>query len=220
VIIQENFQAVLTAFPNDTSRVQRVAGPGSPVTQINVGFVNASSVQTSGFDLDIRYDMETGVGQIQPFIEGTVVLDYDIEDPQAGEIDGVGRRNFSNFGNPTPEMRFNAGLGWASGGHSANLFARYISSYDDDQNCSDGSLPVGGTCASGFREIDSFVTIDAQYAFDTAQLFNMDNGPIFTLGVLNAAGEEPPQVFTNGGYDARVHDPRGRMLYARLKYTF
>lgn len=222
VIIQENFQAVLNEFATDPTRVQRVAGPGSPVTQINVGFVNASSVETNGIDFRARYDMETSFGQLAPFIEGTYILAYDIEDPQAGSIDGAGRRNFTNFGTSTPELRFNAGLGWMNGAHGANLFVRYTSAYDDDQNCQDGTLtPVTGCGANGgFFEIDSFVSVDAQYSLDTAVLMNQESGPILTLGVINAAGEEPPQVFTNGGFDSKVHDPRGRMIYARLKYAF
>lgn len=221
VIIQENFQAVLNAFPNDTSRVVRVAGPGSPVTQINVGFVNASSVETDGIDFRLKYEFENGAGVFQPFIEGTYILSYDIADPQAGAIDGAGLRNFNNFGNPTPEIRSNAGIAWLNGAHSANLFARYISGYDDDQNCSDNTASVGGVCASGgFFDVDSQLTFDAQYALDTAVAFDWETGPLLTIGVINMTGEEPPQLFTNGGYDARVHDPRGRLVYLRFKQAF
>ncbi|MEL7025170.1 MAG: TonB-dependent receptor [Pseudomonadota bacterium] len=261
VIIQENFQAVLNAFPNDTSRVQRVAGPGSPVTQINVSFANASAVQTDGIDFRLKYELETGAGVFQPFIEGTYILGYDVEDPQAGPLEGDGLRNFNNFGNPTPNLRMNAGVGWLNGAHSANLFLRYIGEYDDDQNCADGrgqrafnvsranpnQLAAAGEefwgrafCADpsvagapatlafedflafgdGYRSVDSQFTIDAQYSVDTAILFDAETAPILTIGVINATAEEPPQVFTNGGYDARVHDPRGRLVYLRLVQSF
>ncbi|MEL6214129.1 MAG: TonB-dependent receptor, partial [Pseudomonadota bacterium] len=222
VIIQENFQAVLNAFPNDTSRVQRVAGPGSPVTQINVGFVNASSVETDGVDFRLKYQFETAAGVFQPIVEGTYILGYDLEDPQAGNVDGAGLRNFQNFGNPTPELRANAGIAWVNGAHTANIFARYISGYDDDQNCSDGAPSTGGVCptGTGFFDIDSQLTFDLQYSFDTVVAFDWETGPLLTLGVINATAEEPPQVFTNGGYDARVHDPRGRLVYLRFKQGF
>ncbi len=222
VIIQENFQAVLNAFPNDTSRVQRVAGPGSPVTQINVGFVNASSVETDGVDFRLKYQFETAAGVFQPIVEGTYILGYDLEDPQAGNVDGAGLRNFQNFGNPTPELRANAGIAWVNGAHSANIFARYISGYDDDQNCSDGAPSTGGVCptGTGFFDIDSQLTFDLQYSFDTVVAFDWETGPLLTLGVINATAEKPPQVFTNGGYDARVHDPRGRLVYLRFKQGF
>ncbi len=223
VIIQENFQAVLNQFFNDPARVQRVAGPGSPVTQINVGFVNASSVETNGLDFRAKYQWDTSAGLIQPFIEGTYILTYDLEDPQAGSVDGVGNRNFSNFGTSTPELRFNAGIGWLNGAHSANLFARYISGYDDDQNCADDSLPAGGLCppgTGGFFEVDSHLTFDAQYSLDTAVLLDREVAPVLTFGVINATAEKPPQLFTNGGFDSKVHDPRGRMLYLRFKQSF
>ncbi|MEO1117890.1 MAG: TonB-dependent receptor [Pseudomonadota bacterium] len=224
VIIQENFQAVLESSPQDPSRVIRAGDPlNGPVLQINVGFVNASSVETNGFDFAGRYQWDTSAGIIQPFIEGTFVNKYDLEDPLAGSIDGAGRRNFSNFGTSTPELRFNAGLGWLQGAHSANIFARYISDYDDDQNCADGLAATGGDCdgaRGGFKEIDSWLSIDAQYSVDTAILFDREVAPVLTFGVINATGEDPPQVFTNGGFDSRVHDPRGRMFYVRLKQAF
>ena len=224
VIIQENFQAVLNASPQDPSRVIRAGDPLSgPVLQINVGFVNASSVETNGFDFAARYQWDTDAGIFQPFIEGTYVNKYDLEDPLAGSVDGAGRRNFSNFGTSTPELRFNAGFGWLNGAHSANVFARYISAYDDDQNCADDSNPVNGACsaaAGGFYEIDSWLSVDAQYSVDTALLFDTETGPVVTLGVINAGGEDPPQVFTNGGFDSKVHDPRGRMFYVRFKQAF
>ncbi|MEM7452684.1 MAG: TonB-dependent receptor, partial [Pseudomonadota bacterium] len=98
------------------------------------------------------------------------------------------------------------------GAHSANLFARYISAYDDDQNpdATTGALP----------EIDSWTSFDAQYAVDTAVLFDREVAPILTFGVINLTGEDPPQVFTNGGFDSKVHDPRGRLFYVRFKQAF
>ena len=210
VIIQENFQAVINANPSDPTRVVRSAG--GQILQVNVGFVNASEVTTSGVDFSAKYDWDTSAGLFRPFIEGTYVLEYDLEDPQAGSVDGAGRRNFTNFGTSTPELRFNAGVGWINGAHSANLFARYISAYDDDQNpdATTGALP----------EIDSWTSFDAQYSIDTAVLLDREVAPILTFGAINLTGEDPPQVFTNGGFDSKVHDPRGRMFYIRFKQAF
>jgi len=41
-----------------------------------------------------------------------------------------------------------------------------------------------------------------------------------TLGAINMFDEEPPQLFTNSGFDSKVHDPRGRQIYARLAIEF
>ena len=223
VIIQENFQAVINAFPQDPSRVVRAGDPlNGPILQVNLGFVNASSVETDGIDFKARYNWDTGAGVFQPFIEGTYILGYDIVDPQAGSIDGAGRRNFTNFGNSTPELRLNAGVGWLNGAHAANLFVRYIDGYDDDQNCSDDSLPSSGACPTGvgFFDVDSHVTFDAQYSLDFAELTGNDSLPAVTVGGINLTGEKPPQLFTNGGFDSKVHDPRGRLLYVRAVVRF
>lgn len=223
VIIQENFQAVLNAFPQDPSRVLRAGDPlTGPVLAINTAFVNASQVETDGVDFEARYTIDTGVGIFQPFIEGTFILSYDLEDPQAGNVDGAGRRNFTNFGTSTPELRFNAGLGWLRNAWSANFFVRFIDSYEDDQNCADGTPSTGGACPGGvgFFEVDDHITLDLQASLDFGMLLGVDRAPTLTVGGINITGEEPPQVFTNGGFDSKVHDPRGRLLYARLTQRF
>ena len=40
------------------------------------------------------------------------------------------------------------------------------------------------------------------------------------VGATNLFDKAPPRVATNGGYDSKVHDPRGRLLYARALYSF
>jgi iron complex outermembrane receptor protein len=41
-----------------------------------------------------------------------------------------------------------------------------------------------------------------------------------TFGVRNITNERPPVVATNGGFDSKVHDPRGRMFYFGLDLEF
>ena len=207
VIIQTSPQAILNADPMDPAVIRAPSATGDGVIlQINNDFVNASSVETSGIDFNARYDMETEIGTFTPTFTGTYVLNYDIVDPQAGAVDGEGVRNFNNFGSPTPELRFNAGLAWRNGAHSANIFVRHIGSYLDDQN--------------GLSDIDSDTRLDIQYAIDINEYMNRDEVARFTIGVRNATGTRAPQVFTNGGFDSRVHDPRGALLYFGLDLEF
>jgi outer membrane receptor protein involved in Fe transport len=131
---------------------------------------------------------------------------YDLVDPQAGPIDGVGSRNYNNVGTSSPELRANLGLNWKHESYSANIFARYTDSYTDDQN--------------NLREIDSHLTWDAQLNIDLGGLFETDGAYVLTFGGVNLTDEDPPQVFTNGGFDSKVHDPRGRQVYARLAIEF
>jgi len=51
-------------------------------------------------------------------------------------------------------------------------------------------------------------------------LFETDSAYILTFGGVNLTDQDPPQVYTNGGFDSKVHDPRGRQVYARLAIEF
>ena len=220
LIIQENAQAVLNLDPTDPDRVIR-AGDAltGPVLQVNNTYVNASEMETSGIDFVTSYKIDTEFGSFTPSLNGTYTMKYDLMDPQAGNIDGAGRRNFNNIGVSSPELRMNFGLAWKNDVHAANLFVRYISSYDDDQNCADGTTNLGA-CTNGLYEVDSHVTVDAQYNIDLGSLFETEQSYVVTVGGLNLFDEDPPQLFTNSGFDSKVHDPRGRQIYARLAVEF
>ena len=206
VITAENAQAVFNADPTDESRILTNAA-GTPV-QINTNFVNAGSVETSGVDFGVKYTFDTDYGTIVPFVQGTYILNYDLDDPQQGSVDGLGNRNFTNFGTSVPQLRFNTGFNWAWDAHRLDVFGRFIDGFQDDQNNN--------------IDIDSHFTVDARYALSLGELFG--NGLVedtaFTVGIINAFDEDPPQVFTNGGFDSKVHDPRGRLVYVGLDVTF
>lgn len=205
VIIQENFQAIVNADPTG-DRVIRANGDSGNILIVLVDFVNASAVTTNGLDVNLRYSFDTDFGVIQPFFEGTRVFNYDINDPQAGNVDGAGNRNFTNFGSPTPKTRFNTGMAFANDVHDARFYVRHISAFNDDQN-------------PGER-VGAWTSVDAQYTLNIGGLINGADGTSLQVGVINAFDKRPPQVFTNGGFESRTHDPRGRSVYARISARF
>jgi iron complex outermembrane receptor protein len=99
-----------------------------------------------------------------------------------------------------PQWRANATLVWALDNQSASATTRFIGSYRDDQNAN--------------RLIKSHATLDLQYGY-RFDLANSDTQ--LSVGALNVFDTAPPNVLTNAGYDTKVHDPRGRVLYVRLK---
>lgn len=208
VIIATAPQAILDAANGGDAAAMAavIRSPAGTVLQINNDFVNASSVETSGIDFSARWDIDLGgMGTLTPSVTGTYIIDYDIVDPQAGAISGAGNRNFNNFGTATPELRLNGGMQWENGAHSVNLFVRHIDGYTDDQN----GVPI-----------DSDTRLDVQYALAINELMDRDKLAQVTFGGRNITGEEPPQVFTNGGFDSKVHDPRGALLYFGLDVEF
>ena len=196
-IIQENFQAIVDADPNGP---QVIRSPAGTILFVFTDFVNASSIETDGLDITAKYDIETNAGLISPFLDFTTVFNYDIDDPQAGLVEGAGNRNFTNFGSPTPEVRYTAGINYSGSTVSARLAYRFIDSFIDDQT-------EGNT-------VDSFGALDAQVNFNFSEQYSA------SFGVTNLTDEQPPIVATNGGFDSRTHDPRGRLFYVQLSAEF
>ncbi|TNE67917.1 MAG: TonB-dependent receptor [Alphaproteobacteria bacterium] len=206
VIILENYQAVVNANPTDQNRVIRAFGDTGSILMVLVDYVNASSVKTDGVDISAKYRMDFAGGTLMPFAELTYVSNYDLEDPQAGSVEGAGNRNFTNFGSPTPKYRGNVGAAWTNDTHDIRFYVRHISGLDDDQH--PGS------------KIDSMTTVDAQYSLNLGGLMDGMDGTSLQLGVINAFDKAPPYVATNGGFESKTHDPRGRSVYVKVTTTF
>jgi hypothetical protein len=213
VIIEQNAQALLNAAAagDPQARQQVIRDPASGLLQrIDSFYANASALKTDGFDLSTAYEFGLRDGAtLRVGADATYISSYDIADPQAGRIDGVGRRNFANFGTSTPQWRMNTFMNWRHDRHALNAFVRYIDSYTDDE------VDIGQG-PDQFRKIDSWLTVDAQYALS----FKGPGAPLLTLGAINLFDEDPPHVATSGGYDSKVHDPRGRLLYAKIVFKF
>jgi outer membrane receptor protein involved in Fe transport len=203
IIVQESAQAILNANPLDP-RIIRSSLTGG-VVRINTSFVNASSMKTSGIDISTSYRAPLkNLGELIFGFDATHIAKYQIVDPFAGVVNGAGSRNFNNFGTSTPTWRFVGSTQWRYRSHEAFVFVRFINSYTDDQN----NLPIG-----------SHTTVDLQYNFTFGDPDD-DKAFRFSLGVINLFNNFPPTVLTNQGFDTKVHDPRGRMVYGRITKGF
>ena len=210
IIVKDSLQQILNndclddGIANDP-RVHR--GPGGVVRSVDVAFGNAASLITSGIDIAAGYNFEAGAGSFDAGVRATYVNKYSFRQVQGGpRVDGAGSRNFTNPFTSVPEWRINANLDWTRNNHRASAIVRFISSYDDDNG--------------GGANIDSYTTLDLQYSYDIAKLFGTSQGTSFTLGVLNVFDEDPPFAVGVQGFDSKVHDPRGRMLYVSARQSF
>lgn len=128
----------------------------------------------------------------------------------AKSCSAAGIRNFNNVWQAMPRLKMNFPLTWSFLGHSASFITHFISGYKDDVNPNpDGS----------FDSISPWVTFDIQYSYTLKDVI----GRALTgrIGVYNLFDADPPKV--NGlttSYDYTLHDPRGRMLYAKLIAEF
>jgi len=124
---------------------------------------------------------------------------------------GAGSRNYSNVWQiAIPRWKANFPVTWSYMGHSVTLVTHYIDGYKDDL------LPEAD---GSFDKIAAWITLDAQYAYRLKDVIGEELR--FTIGVYNVFDADPPKV--NGlasSYDVTTHDPRGRMLYAKLSAKF
>jgi hypothetical protein len=213
VIVEQNSQALLNAAalgdPLASAQVIRDPTTGLLV-RVDSYYQNASALNTDGFDLSAAYTFDLAAkGTLRVGAEGTYISKYDLDDPQAGRVDGAGKRNFANFGTSTPRWRADAFVNWHHQRHAVNAYVRYIDSYVDDE------VQLGQGPES-YRPIASDATVDAQYAYTVGRRYS----PTLSFGALNLFDRDPPHVATNGGYDSKVADPRGRVLYAKAAFKF
>lgn len=208
VLTAENSQAIINeavANGTDTTSPKIILTPGGTIGQVVADFINANAIDTSVIDFSLKYPFDMGSSSITPFVEGTYVVDYDLTGVNGVVIDGVGNRNFTNFGSPSPQTRANAGVRFSNGGHNINTYIRYVAGLEDDQ-------------AAGAQG-DEQVTFDAQYNYTFDGLVG-DGATTLAVGVLNAFDQDPPFARTNGNYESRAYDPRGRRVYVSLKAAF
>jgi outer membrane receptor protein involved in Fe transport len=235
IIVQENAQQLVD---KDFKAAIPTNGPGNPAVHrdpsgqilgVDTQFVNAQSVTTHGIDLDVGYrsDFGANAGIWGMGVAGSYVLAYEIPlsafspttvafkdancNMSTNRCDVAGLRNATNFVRPIPRLRATLPLSWGLGMHTVAVIGHLISGYKDD---GPQVLPPGTPPLTYFPNVDMFVSFDIQYSI------RIEEGPkqatTIKVGVLNIANAYPPYVNGPLGYDTLTHDPRGRMLYARL----
>lgn len=197
--------AALLAVDPHSEQIER--SPSGEAVKVTTYYRNAGSVKTDGIDFNVHYDTDLGeYGNLRATVDGTYILSYDLEDPILGKLDGLGNVNDENFGVSTVPLRSNFGLLWNNDNHSGNIYARYIGDYENDNEDN--------------AKVASWTKIDAQYSYRMDSIFGLEEGPSLTLGVLNLFDKAAPSVRNSIGYDATVHDPRGRMVYLNMRQAF
>ncbi|MDD9941434.1 MAG: TonB-dependent receptor [Myxococcales bacterium] len=143
------------------------------------------------------------------------------------EYEAAGYRNLENFAPPMPQLRMSVPLRWFFGGHMVGATMRFVGGYFDDsestiekyglaQELAGGESP-GTLAIEDGEEIPAWTVFDLNYGF----LFGDASWQTqVALGVINLLDEPPPGAESGLGYDVGIHDPRGRMFYARVTGKF
>ena len=201
-ITPENATAIVAVDPNGVQVTRAGDSPTGALVAVTTFFRNAGQLETDGLDLSISKDFGK---QFRFVADISKILGYDLDDPVLGPVDGLGQRNFTNFGSPTPELRANLGLLWTAENQSANVYWRYIDSYVDENNAN--------------VKIANFSTVSAQYRYDFEDVLGIEELGL-TFGVKDLFDELAPDVVSRSGFDSLTHSPLGRQIYISLKGSF
>ncbi|QIB65124.1 TonB-dependent receptor domain-containing protein [Kineobactrum salinum] len=191
-------------IPNDP-RIERDGGGN--IRRVSSFFINTSSVKTDGFDFTANYHIDIRSGTLKLSSSASYINSFEYEQVEGeGYVDIVGSRNSRNQFRSLPEIKANVSANYSWGNHSVTSTVRYIDGYTNDAND---------------EAVDSFSTLDLQYAFSVNELIG-DKKTYFSIGANNILDEDPPTLGYRDrpGFDDSVHDVRGRIVYVSLTQQF
>jgi len=209
-IIDSDTQFVFSNFGNDPSVVTRIPtnipnDPGEVVTIFD-SFQNIGDLTTSGIDLDVKYGLETSVGEFSFSYILNYVLEYEDKRPDA---DGGQRVNVQEGDFEQPKFRWTTAVDWSLDDLSANVAINYVDEFEQDQSVrvqSDGTI---------LPALDAMVTVDASINYYGIKDITL------TLGATNLFNEKPPFSYSDFmGFAVNVHNGQGRFAYLQANYKF
>jgi iron complex outermembrane receptor protein len=189
------------------------------ITQILDPTLNLAEQGAEGIDLDLRYVLQTGIGQF----DFGVIWSHLLERTKRG-FKGAEEEDLSGrFTDPTAqdggayaEDKANYSIGWKWQGFSVTYLGEYISALDADTFCNCGPGAAASPDGKYIQDIDSFLYHDLILGYD------FDNGIKLQGGVTNITDEEPPfiEIGFNAATDPSTYRMMGQGYYLRFQYAF
>lgn len=173
------------------------------ISMVQLYFVNASSIETSGMDFTARYHRPLSEGQLSTSAKWTLVDRYDIRvNAQSPAVSGVGSTNLNTLGRSLPKNRGEFAASWSNDRHALTGLIHYTSGYNNDR--------AGITDTS----IASQTTADLIYRYTVNPDLDL------SISAVNIFDKAPPLAQFFLAYDPVVADPRGRVISLSLTQRF
>ena len=182
-------------------RVSRSAN--GAISLVQLYFINASSIKTSGIDLSAQYSRPLVSGFMTARGTWTVVDRYDISINGNGpSISGLGSTNLNTLGRSLPKNRGEFSFDWQTLRHGVTAMVHYTSGYRNDR----AGIPDP--------------SIASQTPADVFYRYSLSSETELGLGIVNITDKAPPLAQFFLGYDPVVADPRGRVVSINLLKRF
>ena len=195
--------------------------PQGNITNILATNINAGSVETQGFDIDLNWkSAKSSLGQFGVDLNGTLTSKYKQVLPDGTIQEDVGH-SVDADGNPLNAVAAGGVLfrwkhvltgSWDFGSYGLTLTQNYQSGYKDAARAD--AEDAGDAVKHG-----SFQTWDLQ-----GQYTGVKNVTL-RVGARNIMNKLPPTAINLGqyfqtGYDPSYYDPHGRFVYGSVTYKF
>jgi len=167
---------------------------------------NLAKIETSGVDLTTRYNLETGLGDLEFDWAASYLSEYvettntGFKDDRTGTINGV-LLNIESF----PRWRSRLAASLSKNDWQVTLKHRYIHS------------AKAGSLAPSPPEIHD--EVDAMHYFDLSAAYQYDNMR-FIVGIENLSDQKPEYISEASVTSSNVYDWIGRYYFARIKMNF
>jgi iron complex outermembrane receptor protein len=187
------------AFPNLPGRI----------LSIDQRYVNLGNQKISGLDVGIQYAFpRSEAGRFKLSVNGTYFIKYDVQQNDGSYQGFVSNVAGSAATGVSPRWKSYQTISWDSGPWNATLGNSYQSSYTDWQVDGNGNE----------RTVSSMTLWDFQVQYRGFKHV------ILTVGAKNLLDTNPPasnqQNSFQSGFDPSYYDPRARVVYATVGYTF
>lgn len=186
----------------DCGRITR--GPAGDVVRFLLISENLATIETSGIDLDLAYDMATDLGNIEVrwllnyLNEWKQTTSGGLVEDRTDQVAGV-VSDWSGY----PEIRSNLSVRL----NRANWWVAGTWRHIDEMTMFDA---IGADNVTTMADAVNYLDIDAGYELRNWQ---------FTAGVQNLTEEEPPYVTDVSANTSAIYDFLGRFYYARATVT-
>ncbi|WP_076414715.1 TonB-dependent receptor [Shewanella sp. UCD-KL12] len=178
-------------------------GADGKIEYIESGYVNMSSVETSGFDFATSYNLETGLGDFNFKVDLTHILAFDEQADAESEVNELaGLQDY-------PDWRGNFAAAW----------------YYNDFSAAWTTVYIGSQSGEYWRDLGYDYIVDTPHYFkhNFQVTYAHDWNGSLTVGVNNLFDETAPTWYEDPGYrdvNTGLYDVLGRTYYLRLNQKF
>lgn len=168
---------------------------------------NASELQASGMDYDLRISQESSLGTFQYNLKANHLISR----KQPAEVGGDLCEGVNTYS--LPRWQGSLSVDWFGNYWNAGGKLRVVGDYEDD---SSGRYPGSCVWKPEREKVHPFVTLDVQ----TGYSFN--SGTSLTFGINNVADAEPPFTDEDGYpfYNKNLYSAMGRFYYMKVGHSF